>query len=313
MNDSPLNKQSRRFDVETIDRMSRENPDQLVDQAEQEYASAVKDTAEKYLSSRQKKKIILISGPSASGKTITSHLLTQKLKEHGLNPVVVSLDNFYLDKEHQRRNPDGSIRYESVLSIDLSRINRALWSLICRGEALIPQYDFITVRSDEDRLLTIHTEDVLIVEGLHALNPLLTYGLDYDSFFKLCITTDSGFYSEDECILSAEEVRFVRRAVRDRKHRGAEITMTCRMWPGVREGEQLYIRPFYAYADVLLNTVHSYEPLVYKAEILQMLGAVIEHPEYGAFASELYRRLLRFGELPAKKVPSSSMLQEFVG
>lgn len=305
-------KQSKLLDIPLINRAGREDPAFLVDTAENAYAETVRNTVERYLDHQQEHKVILISGPTSSGKTTSSYRLTDELKKYSYNPVVLSLDNFYKPPSAMRRNTDGSIRYDSVHSIELSAINKALWSLIYNKEAQVPAYDFLTTRARTE-LLKLEQNSVLIVEGIHALNPLLTAGLDYDGFFKICMNVDSSFVDGGETVLTPREVRLLRRLIRDYRHRGASLDVTLRMWPGVCEGEDTYIRPFYGSADVMLNTVYSYEPLVYKPLLVPLLLELDGHPEFDGEAKALYRKLLHFEELPVKYVPSKSLLQEFIG
>lgn len=304
--------QARRFDVEVINHLQRCDEAGLIDSAEKAFEETVERTVEEYLSQRKNKSMILVSGPSGSGKTTSSYRFTDALKKHGLDPVVISLDNFFLPTGEMRRNPDGTARYDSVHSVNLSLVNRTLWALKYHREAEIPRFNFITGASESSAVLRIEPDTVVLMEGIHALNPLITYGLDYDSFFKICMNVDSAFYVDDEPLLSSRDLRFVRRAVRDQKHRGAPLETTYKMWPGVCEGEDLYIRPFYPYADIMLNTAYSYEPLVFKTRILPMLAEITGHPEYETAAKELYRKMLRFGEIDVKKVPAMSLLQEFL-
>lgn len=302
-----------RFDVETINRLKETDEAALIDSAEHAYEDTVRQTVERYLKHRKEKGMILISGPSGSGKTTSSYRLTDELKNHGLNPVVISLDNFFLEFKKLPRNRDGSPRYDSVQALDLSLLNRTLWSLVYHREAEVPSFNFIKSRADGGELLRLEKDSVVLIEGIHALNPLITYGLDYDSFYKICMNVDSAFFAGDEMLLSSRDVRFLRRSIRDFKHRGAALDVTYGMWPGVCEGEDQFIKPFYPYADMMLNTVYCYEPLVYKPLILPMLAGVVENPDYGAQAKELYRKMLRFGEIELGKVPSKSLLQEFIG
>ncbi len=305
--------QVKRFDAEELNRLKREDEAALIDLAERAYEETVRHAAESYLECRKEKPMILISGPSGSGKTTSSYRLTDALKGHGLNPVVISLDNFFLERKKLPRNRDGSPRFDSVQALDLSLVNRTLWSLVYRREAEIPAFDFIKSRADGGALLRLERDSVVLIEGIHALNPLVTYGLDYDSFFKICMNVDSAFYAEEEPLLTSQDVRFLRRSIRDLNHRGAAMDVTYRMWPGVCEGENLYIKPFYPYADVMLNTVYSYEPLLYKPVILPMLTKVFGEPDLASEAKALYRKLLHFEEIAPEKVPSRSLLQEFIG
>lgn len=309
-NDCP---QANCFDVEVLNHCKKTDEAELIDAAERAYEGVIERTAEQYLSHRKEKRMILVSGPSGSGKTTTSYRLTDELKRRGLNPVVISLDNFFLEFKKLPLNRDGSPRYDSVQALDLSLLNRTIWSLVYRGEAQVPNFNFVKSKAEGENLLRLERDSVVLLEGIHALNPLVTYGLDYDSFFKICMDVDSAFYVRRELLFSSREIRFLRRSIRDFKHRGASIRMTYGMWPGVCEGENMFIKPFYPYADTMLNTIHCYEPLVYKPLILPMLKEVAEDPQYGVQAKELYRKMLRFDEIETKKVPSKSLLQEFIG
>ena len=308
-----LSVQNKRIDVRELDRKAEESEAALIDSSEQAYGQIIGKMADYYLARKDVHRIILVSGPSASGKTTTSFRLRDEFKRRGLNPSVISLDNFFLSEKEMRCDQNGVIQYDSVHSVNLSLFNRTLWQLIEKGEARIPEFDFIRSRQKEGTLLKLTSDNVVILEGIHALNPILTYGFDYSTFFKISMEVDSSFYDDDLLLLSSRDVRFLRRTIRDFKHRGATLDRTYSMWPGVGKGEDLYIKPFFPYADIMLDTVHDYEPLVYKPLIMPMLKKLLDHPDFGEDATGLYSRMMHFGSIAAEKVPSASILQEFIG
>ena len=277
---------------------------------ERKYAEA----ADQIFWNRRKCRIVMMSGPSSSGKTSSSLRIAQQARVLGLNPKVIELDNYFVDRDRTPRDAQGNYDFEALEAMDVAFLNEQLSALLKGEEVEIPKFDFKEgCRKFVGNRMKLEANDILFMEGIHALNPLITYGLDYDSFYKICMNVDSAFFAGDEMLLSSRDVRFLRRSIRDFKHRGAALDVTYGMWPGVCEGEDQFIKPFYPYADMMLNTVYCYEPLVYKPLILPMLAGVVENPDYGVQAKELYRKMLRFGEIELGKVPSKSLLQEFIG
>lgn len=285
-----------------------------VEKSEQYYHHKINDLADEILKDKSKK-IVLIAGPSSSGKTTTAHLLMENLKQKGIKTHVISLDNFYLLHENLPKTKTGETDYESVHTLDIDDINSCLQDLVLKGETTVPKYDFTV--SDEQRKervkITLGENDLAIVEGLHALNPILHKNLSTDSLYKIYISLSSKIHgSNKETLLSSKELRMIRRIVRDYKFRNASTQKTFDMWPGVLMGEERFLYCFKRTADFKFDTFLSYEPLVLRDEIVERLSEIsIDSDDYG-LAQKLLYGMKQFCSAPLSVVPANSLLNEFV-
>lgn len=258
-------------------------------------------------------RIVMLTGPSASGKTTTAHKIAQALTLRGCPAKVVSLDNFYRNLEDYPRLPDGSKDYENVTALDIDEINRCLKQLLETGAADLPIFDFPT----ESRLLQReHLEldgGVCIVEGIHALNPILTETLPKGSVYRIYAGLREEYSNKGQRILPTRDIRLARRMVRDHKFRGHAPERTLALWEQVCDGEDRYIKVFKNEADLLVDTSFSYELCVLAAEIVPMAGALPEGHPYCERLNELAGKFALLDELPLDMVPRGSMLREFLG
>ncbi len=257
-------------------------------------------------------KIIMLTGPSASGKTTTAHKLADALKRSGTYAVVVSLDNFYKDIDDYPRLPDGSKDYENVHALDVKEIHRCLMSLIDKGEADFPEFDFVTETRKPGRHRIIRADGVVIVEGIHALNPLLTEVLPAGSVYKIYAGLREEYSYGGQRALPTRDIRLARRMVRDHKTRGHSLEKTMRMWPLVCEGEDQYIKSFKPHADLLLDTSFSYEICVLSPFIVQLRGQISDSA-LGGRLDDLAARFALCSAMKADYIPPQSMLREFIG
>jgi uridine kinase len=257
-------------------------------------------------------KIVMLTGPSASGKTTTALKLRDALLRSGTHAVVVSLDNFYLDLENYPRLPDGSKDYENVHALDVELIHKCLLELIETGKAEFPEFDFQTERR---KSTTHHIElqgGVLIVEGIHALNPLLTDVLPGGSVYKIYAGLREEYSYGGQRCLPTRDIRLARRMVRDNKFRGHSLEKTINMWPLVCEGEDRYIKAFKPHADLLLDTSFSYEICVLAPFVVAFKG-MLGDSSLGAVLDDLAERFSHCATLPEGYIPPQSMLREFIG
>ena len=265
-------------------------------------------------------KIVLLAGPSGSGKTTTARKLSEKLILGGKNAVYVSLDDFFLNREDLPILENGETDFESVNTLDIAEI-RKCFSLLLSGEkTTIPHFDFITGKRDPDaaKLLETGENDIVIVEGLHAINPELTQGIDAfgnKGFYKLFVNPLSQICSEDgTAVLKRRNLRLMRRMIRDYYFRGSSVENTLNMWQGVCSEEIKNIIPFKDTADCIVDTTHFYEPCIYHHYVLPILdNSEVTSDEHKKMLKELRQNRDVFYDAPADIVPIDSMIREFIG
>lgn len=258
--------------------------------------------------------IIMLSGPSASGKTTTAGILQQRLTEKGFDAAVISLDNFYLHPDDLPLLPSGEPDYESIRALDVEAMHRCFIELIETGSCEIPKFDF---RSD-DRVketipICLKSGGVAIMEGIHALNPVLVEKLPADSLLKLYVSVSTPITDDDgNNLLSERALRLIRRMSRDLIYRNSSPVNTLKMWPGVIDGEEKYLFPYKNTADYTINTLHSYEPAVFKSRVLEMLKEIPANTPHYSHVEALEKGLGRFVTIEESLVPHNSLLREFL-
>ncbi len=287
-----------------------EAPSSFVCHCEIEYESRVLAAAAETKGSGCK--VVMLTGPSASGKTTTAYKLQEALSRSGIHAVVVSLDDFYKNIEDYPRLPDGGKDYENVQALDIAEIHRCLLELIEKGQADFPQFDFKTEMRKEERKHIELQGGIAIVEGIHALNPLLTDVLPTGSVYRIYAGLREEYSHGGQRFLPTRDIRLARRMVRDNKFRGHSLEKTIQMWPMVCEGEDMYIKSFKAYADLLIDTSFSYEICVLAPFVRSMKGALGDSP-LGRQLDSLADRFAHCSSLPDKYIPPQSMLREFIG
>ena len=286
--------------------VAADNAQRFVQRCEILYENRIFHAAGEILESRRP--IVMLTGPSASGKTTTANKIAEALTLRGCPSQVLSLDNFY------PRMPDGSKDYENVAALDLDYIQQCLDDLAVKGECDIPVFDFQT----ESRL--DHTEHiarnggVVIVEGIHALNPIMTQKLPHSSCFKIYAGLREEYSNVDGVrLINSREIRLSRRMARDVRFRGHSPERTLELWDRVCEGEDRYIKVFKNEADLLVDTSFSYEVCILAGLMTPMAGILpADHPLADRL-NELAGRYSRFAQLPLTVIPESSMLREFFG
>lgn len=299
--------------IEFITEQSKK-PRQFAEKCEEKYNAKIKRIAEDIAQSGRTE-IVMLAGPSSAGKTTTAKKLCEELSKFGVDSYTVSLDDFYLDNCAAPRFADGSPDFETVDALDIKCFERTVKSLMENNEAYIPQFDFVNgKRKDEYKKLQIKDSDVIIVEGLHALNPLITEHLPKERLLKIYISVSSRIYGKNgDIILNKRNLRFVRRLVRDYKFRGNSVEKTFKMWMSVRYGEDTYLFPFKGNADITVNTIHLYEPCVLKDTAVQLLCGVDKTSEFYNESQRLMKSLDEFPSIDSGVVPENSLLREFIG
>ncbi|MDL2293252.1 nucleoside kinase [Ruminococcaceae bacterium OttesenSCG-928-D13] len=287
-----------------------ENATSFVCHCEIEYESRVIAAAAE--SRGTDSKIIMLTGPSASGKTTTANKLAEALIRSGTHAVVVSLDEFYKDIDDYPRLPDGSKDYENVYALDVDEIHRCLLQLLREGAADFPLFDFQTEKRKPERHRIALEGGVVVVEGIHALNPLLTDVLPEGSVYKIYAGLREEYSHGGQRTLPTRDIRLARRMVRDNKFRGHSLEKTLNMWPMVCDGEDTYIKAYKPYADLLLDTSFSYEICVLAPFVTELKGK-LDDPVLGPQLDDLADRFARCNPLSDKLIPPQSMLREFIG
>ncbi len=299
--------------VESINREVKENVGEFISLCEERYHNEIRSLADEILNNPQKK-IVMIAGPSGSGKTTTAHILKGYLEERGIHPSVVSLDDFYLNRENAPLDSEGKPDFETVHSLDIPEINRCFSEIIKTGESVMPLFDFgCGKRKANGNLVRIAASGVLVVEGLHALNPLLTEVLPQENIYKVYISVSKAIYNEDGSVaLSSRQVRLLRRMSRDDIYRGASPQTTFDMWESVVRGEQKYLYCFKPTANRIITTLHDYEPCVFKKRVLHLLSQIDPSSEDYDYVVKTAEGLGKFTHLSEELIPADSLLREFV-
>ena len=259
------------------------------------------------LISKTDTKLLLLSGPSCAGKTTTSKRLQANLVKRGKGISVISLDDFYLGPEKSPKTPDGKPDFESIYALDLPYIQECFSDLVKGKTVKTPTFDFnLHCRTDEYNEIKLEDGDICIVEGLHALNPLITADLIEPKYiFKIFLES----YKNSD---SPEKTRILRRLVRDYHYRSSDANRTFEMWDNVVSSELINIRPFSRYANATINTYFEYEAGVLKKPALEVLSTLDDSGEYDSLAKEIKDSLEYVHSVPLDMVPKDSLLQEFI-
>ena len=258
--------------------------------------------------------IVMLAGPSSSGKTTTCKRLAIQLMTNLIVPKMISLDDYFVDREHTPRDADGDYDYESLHALDLERLNSDLSRLLAGEEINLPTYSFeFGKRIEKEKPLRLDKNDVLIIEGIHGLNPELTSGINPDEIYKVYVSALTTLKIDDHNWISTSDNRLLRRIVRDYKYRHTSALDTIRRWPSVRRGEEKWIFPFSENADATFNSSLIFELGVMKEYAEPVLRSVPRDDVAYAEAFRLLRLLSYFESIPADQIPTTSLLREFLG
>lgn len=259
-------------------------------------------------------RMVLISGPSSSGKTTSSKRLSIQLGVLGLKPVIIALDDYFVDRDKTPRDENGDYDFEALEAIDLELFNDHLQRLIAGQSVEIPRYNFITgSREWHEEPLKLDEQSILIVEGIHGLNPRLTPSIPEEQKFRIYISCFTSVAMDNISCIAPSDNRLLRRLVRDYSTRGADAVATIARFPSVRRGEEKHIYPFQENADVMLNSSLFYELSVLRPYAERILREVPDTvPEY-RMANHLLRFLENFAPISPDEIPNTSILREFIG
>lgn len=301
-----------RIDAMQVAAKLQEDSTAFIQQQEQDYYKKLHTVCDRAV--EEKKSIILVTGPSASGKTTTAKRIAAILEARGKKVNRISLDNFYCDTKDLPRWEDGYQNYESIKGLDLACFDRVMTTLLNEGEAVFPVFDFtVGKRSDKTFSLSFDSETFLILEGIHALNPLLFNVLQSFPALKIYISVHSEIVdAQDQLLLSARDLRLCRRILRDYHCRSTSCEGTLKMWKYVLMGEEHYIFPFREHADIHIDSIHAYEPFLYHDGLAEMIEAITPESPHYEYAKQLSAANRHFFPISDSLIPESSLIQEFI-
>ena len=266
------------------------------------------------IASRKGVKLVLLAGPSSSGKTTSCKRLSIQLAVNGLKPLQISLDDYFVDRDKTPKDENGEFDFESIYALNLDLLNEQFNALFRGEEVELPKYDFPSGKSVKSgKKLKLEPNNVLVVEGIHALNPELTAHVPEEQIFRVYASALTTILLDNHNYIPTTDNRLLRRIIRDYKYRGVSAQETIRRWPSVRAGENKWIFPFQENADAMLNTAMLYELSVLKMQAEPLLQQVPENCEEFAEAYRLLKFLKYFKGIPYNNLPPTSLLREFLG
>lgn len=300
--------------ISDLNEALHKNSKKYFDICNEKYEKKISSIAEKIAANPSKSKLIMLSGPSASGKTTTSIKLQNALQKLGIGAVSISMDDFFKNREDAPVLPDGTKDFESLESLDIETLKNSLNELIERGSASLPVFNFKTGRrSEKKRRVELDAGHVAVVEGLHALDTAITGLFPQELTMKMYVSVSSDFVNDEgKIILCARDIRLIRRTVRDLSFRASAPEATLEMWDKVCRGEDLYVRPFKKYADVTVNSAFACEPCLFKAKAAAIFEK-IKNDEFKAKVKNITESLSMFENMPEEYMPASCVLREFFG
>ena len=288
--------------------------DDLIKLAEVYYNNQLAEIADRVYENKDNIKIILLAGPSSSGKTTTAKKLEIYLGSKGIRPHRISIDDYFVDRNKTPLLPNGELDTESLRAVDITLLNKHLTKLLEGEKVELPEYNFVLGKREyKGKYLQVTNDDVIIIEGLHALNDDLTISIDNKNKFKIYINALTQLNIDNHNRIHTSDTRKLRRIVRDSKYRGRTASETLRMWKTIREGEEKYVFPYQDNADYVLNSAFVYEIGVLKVYAEPLLFNVPESDFDYPEAIRLINLLRNFMPIPSDGVPKDSVIREFIG
>ena len=259
-------------------------------------------------------KMVLIAGPSSSGKTTTCKRLSVQLAVNGIIPIGISLDDYFLDRDQTPRDETGDYDFEHLHALNIPLLNEQMNALFRGEEVELPRYNFQAGKSEwSGKKLQLKGKEVLVVEGIHALNPELTAQIPDEQIFRVYASALTTILLDSHNYIPTTDNRLLRRIIRDHKYRGVSAQETIRRWPSVRRGENRWIFPFQENADAMFNSAMLFELAVIKQQAEPLLEQVPENCVEYAEAYRLRKFLGYIRPIPEDQIPPTSLLREFLG
>lgn len=266
------------------------------------------------INSRKRVRIVLIAGPSSSGKTTFSKRLAIQLMACGLKPIPISLDDYFVDRKKTPKDKNGDYDFESLYALNLDLFNKHMKALLAGHQVTLPKYNFQIGKSEQsDTVLKMEENTVLILEGIHALNPELLPRIEEACKYKIYVSAITTIMLDDHNYIPTTDNRLLRRIVRDFKYRGYSALDTIRRWPSVRAGEDKWIYPYQEHADIMFNSALLFELAVIRDQAIPLLEQIPESAAEYSEACRLRKFLRYFVSMPSSQIPPTSLLREFLG
>lgn len=301
-------------ELSKINAAATEQPGAFVMQTEEAYHQSIKNIAKNIAKQKQGCRLIMLSGPSSSGKTTTSNLLKNAFQSIGIGSTIISLDDFYRGERQAPVLANGQHDYESVDALDVPEIEKCLLCLMETNHCTMPVFNFeIHMPYPHRRHVSLREHDIAIVEGIHALNPIFIDQLPQQGVCKIYISVKQGIHEGSNELFTANGMRLVRRIVRDYNFRGAKPVRTLEMWPTVMDGERKYIKPYRGDADYTINSLHTYETCVLANQAIPLLKTVPADCGQYSLTQKLIGSLEKFIPISSDFVPKDSIIREFIG
>lgn len=300
-------------ELASINAAAHTSPETFVARTEEAFHRNLRSVAEDIAAWKNGCRLIMLFGPSSSGKTTTSHLLQTAFQNIGIGSTIISLDDFYRGESQAPVLLNGQHDYEAVEALNVPELQSCLSDLIRTNRCDMPLFNFeVRQPFPHRRHVELAENEIAIVEGIHALNPVITEKLPLEKIRTIYISVKQGICSGGEELFSANDMRLVRRIVRDYYYRGTTAERTLFMWPSVMEGERKYIKPFRSEANYTINSLHLYETCVLKEKAARILEGVPKtSPQYAA-AQRMADTLSLFEPINSGLVPQNSVLREFI-
>ncbi len=293
------------------------DPGEMIAQMERLYERTIDSIAEFIIGGDSGNKLLMLAGPSGSGKTTTAAMLCKRINAHGVNAIRVSLDDFYLGGDNAPRDEFGEPDYECVEALDVPLMRKCLTDIVGNKPVVLPRFNFHTKeREKEGTELNLKGDNIIVVEGIHALNPVICNDLPDSKLLKVYCSVKQGiraYRGNKRNVIGPYDMRLIRRIVRDNQFRSTTADATMNMWPSVRRGEEKYLSPHKGRADVTINSIHIYEPCVMAPLALPLLKEIPKSSQNYELAKKLIKKLDKFNPIELSLVPESSLLREFLG
>lgn len=290
-------------DLDLVNMQAIHSPQELISSSIEGYFNQIDDLISD-IQNQQSIKVILLSGPSSSGKTTTSNIICKKLQAKGYHASVISMDDFFINREDTPLLPDGNYDFENINSLDLPYFKKFVNEIIEQQKSLIPQFDFFSGTRKGYKDFCVKEDEILIIEGIHALNPKII-DKHNDQLYRVYVCLNTDFCIDNKVVLPARMLRRIRRCIRDFYTRGTTISQTIKMWKNVCDGEEKFIKPFKHNADFLIDSTHNFEPLIYKKYLPPLLD--------NSSDSKILEQDLQYAcEMDISHIPDDCLLWEFL-
>ena len=303
------------LDLEQINYAALSSPGQFIENIEKSFKKEISGAANYILNSSNNCRVVMLSGPSSSGKTTTANMISKELAKLGVQSTVISLDDFYLGHEDLKTSieDDNKYDYETITALDINQIKECIASLLEKGCCEKPTYNFETMKPEDFKTpINLNENGIAIIEGIHALNPIFTEHINSTGIIKIYVNVKQGIKkSNNEKVMTNRDIRLIRRIIRDFKFRETSAHRTINMWQRVCDGEDKYISPFRNLSHLTINSIHMYELCIFAPILSELLSEAHDDPSIYETSQRLINLVKHFHPIDKKLVPKDSLMKEF--